>query len=98
MPSITAIIAMMMFLEENGYEVVAEQKKLLRMALAVVLAKPSVEQIVSKYLKKYCRPISKRKRIGHYIDTYKLPILNWFKKLVSDSKFQIYNDLNSPQD
>ncbi|WP_372503668.1 type II toxin-antitoxin system death-on-curing family toxin [Acididesulfobacillus acetoxydans] len=51
----TALMAMIIFLEENGYTIIADPVKLYRLALAVVKSKPSIERIKAKYLKKYCR-------------------------------------------
>lgn len=57
----TALLAMVIFLENNGYEVIADNKKLIRFVKTVVLTKPTVKQIREKYLKKYCRWVGPRK-------------------------------------
>lgn len=51
----TALMAMIIFLEENGYEVIPDNDKLFRLVRTVVLTKPPVKRIREKYLKKYCR-------------------------------------------
>lgn len=73
----TALMAMIIFLEENGYEVIAEQNKLLRLARTVVLTKPSVDRIVYKYLKKYTKYTGRRAYRHSFIDKY-----NVWEKLI----------------
>lgn len=51
----TALMATIVFLEMNGYEVIADQKKLYRLAITVVATKPPIEQIRHRYLRKYTR-------------------------------------------
>ncbi|WP_425808079.1 type II toxin-antitoxin system death-on-curing family toxin [Desulfitobacterium sp. Sab5] len=51
----TALMAMIVFLEMNGYEVIAVPNRLYKFALAVVNTKPSIDHIKNKYLKRYTK-------------------------------------------
>lgn len=50
----TAMMATIIFLEENGYEVIAPKNKMYRLAMKIVMDKPSVNNI-ARTLKKYTR-------------------------------------------
>lgn len=56
----TALMATIVFLEMNGYDIIANPKKLYRLAVTVVVTKPPVRQISQKYLRKYTRFVGTR--------------------------------------
>jgi death-on-curing protein len=56
----TALMATIVFLEMNGYDVIADPKRLYRLAVTVVISKPPINQITHKYLRKYTRFIGTR--------------------------------------
>jgi death-on-curing protein len=71
----TAMMATILFLEVNGYEVVAPPKKMYRLAMKVVKEKPSINSI-TRTLQKYSkipehRPISKYRQ-------YREQVLEWW--------------------
>jgi death-on-curing protein len=55
----TAVMATIVFLEQNGYEVHAPKNKMYRLAMTVVVSKPSLRNI-ARTLKKYSRVSEKR--------------------------------------
>lgn len=73
----TALMATIIFLEENGYEVIAPNKKMYRFAMKVVIDKPSINNIV-RTLRKYSKvPERKPKsKFEMYIDK----IIAWVEK------------------
>jgi len=56
----TALMAMIVFLDINGYEIVTKPKNLYRLAVTVVKTKPPIELIKRKYLMKYTKDIGRR--------------------------------------
>lgn len=72
----TAMMATIIFLEENGYEVIAPNKKMYRLAMKVVIQKPSVNNI-AKTLEKYSR-IPYRKPKSKY-ELYWDKIIKWLE-------------------
>ena len=77
----TALMAAILFLEQNGYEVIGTKNRLLRMAKSIVIYKPSVEKIKQKYLKKVVRYTGERSHPKAYIEEYKNPIIKWISKV-----------------
>jgi len=75
----TALMTMLVFLEENGYKIIAAPNKLLRLAKIVVINKPSIERIKLKYLKKYCRRTITRKPRGSVFLQYAKQIIKWLE-------------------
>lgn len=71
----TAMMATIIFLEENGYEVTAPNKKMYRLAMKVVVDKPSVNNIV-RTLKKYSK-VPERKPKSKY-EIYREQIVKFF--------------------
>lgn len=65
----TAMMAGIMFLEENGYEVVAPKNKMYKLAMKIVTEKPTVNNI-AKTLKKYTRatPQKPKSKYRLYLD------------------------------
>lgn len=79
----TAMMAAIIFLGENGYEVVAPQTKMYRLAMKVVREKPTVSNI-AKTLRKYSRvPEQKPKSM---LDRY------WdkIKKFLGSKEYDVY--------
>ena len=65
----TALLATITFLEQNGYEVTADNEKLYKMVEKVVKGKLSITSI-ERRLKKFVKPVQNRKRlmtVGEFI-------------------------------
>lgn len=58
----TALLATITFLEENGYEVIADNKKMFNLVEKVVKGKLSIKSI-ERRLKKFVKPVQNRKRL-----------------------------------
>lgn len=74
----TAMMATIIFLEKNGYEVTAPNKKMYRLAMKVVVEKPSINNIV-RTLKKYSR-VPERKPVSKYEACWD-KIIAWIESL-----------------
>lgn len=77
----TALMIMLLFLEENGYQLVANPEKLLKLARHVVINKPNIKNIREKYLKKYFKLVMRRKPHRHYLREYIEPITKWINQI-----------------
>lgn len=64
----TALMAMIIFLDLNGYDIIVPQRKMLSLARTIVIVKPTIKKIKEKYLKKYCKYRGKRKQRNSYLD------------------------------
>lgn len=73
----TAMMATIMFLEDNGYVVVAPPKKMYRLAMKVVKDKPSVNNI-ARTLKRYTKIPQHKPQSKFRI--YKEQIIDWFMR------------------
>ena len=76
----TALMATIIFLQENGYDIVVEPDKLYRLARSVVINKFTVERIKVKYLKKYCHFTASREPHGFYLQKYLGAIKDWMNQ------------------
>ena len=76
----TALMVMLIFLEENGYKLVTNSEKLIRLAKSVVINKPSVHQIREKYLKKYFKQTIRRKPRRYFFEEYWDSIIKWIEE------------------
>ena len=73
----TAMMATIIFLEENGLKVIAPNKKMYRLAMKIVIEKPTpTVNNIAKTLKKYCK-IPQYKPTSQY-DIYIDKIVNWW--------------------
>jgi RNA polymerase-interacting CarD/CdnL/TRCF family regulator len=63
------MMAAIVFLEQNGYEVIAPKGKMMRLALKIVLHKPSINNI-ARTLQKYSRMTERKpkSRVRAYLD------------------------------
>lgn len=58
----TALLSAITFLEQNGYEVIADNEKLFKLVEKVVKGKLSITSI-ERRLKKFVKPVQNRKRL-----------------------------------
>lgn len=63
----TALLSTIIFLEKNGYEVIADNKKMYRFVEKVVKGRLKIDSI-KKRLKKFVREMPKRRRILSFVD------------------------------
>ncbi|MFA5384512.1 MAG: type II toxin-antitoxin system death-on-curing family toxin [Eubacteriales bacterium] len=76
----TAMMATIIFLEENGYEVAAPNNKMYRLAMKIVREKPTpTANNIARTLNKYTKPYSYKQKSRFII--YKDRILNWIKSV-----------------
>lgn len=72
------MMATIIFLEDNGYEVIAPKNKMYRLAMKIVVEKPSINNI-ARTLKKYTRvPVYKPKS---KFEMYWDKIIHWIESL-----------------
>lgn len=74
----TAMMAAIIFLEDNGYKVIAPKNKMYRLAMKIVRDKPTVNNI-AKTLKKYSKVPERKPK--SYFEIYMDKIEKFFKRL-----------------
>lgn len=77
----TAVMATIIFLQLNGYELRVPERKLIKLALAIVNSNPTLSVTrIRRTLKKYAHRTERRK---DYRKTYRDQIYDFFKRLRS---------------